>query len=64
MIIGIENDILFPLSEQQFLAKHIPGARLEVLTSLYGHDGFLTDVEPVKNLVRKLYQQEKAQILL
>jgi homoserine O-acetyltransferase/O-succinyltransferase len=64
IVIGIDNDILFPLSEQQFLADNIPGARLEVLNSLYGHDGFLADLEPIKNIVRKLYHQEKEQILL
>jgi homoserine O-acetyltransferase/O-succinyltransferase len=63
LIIGIDNDVLFPLPEQQYLAEQIPGARLEVLSSLYGHDGFLADLEPVKKIVRKLYHQEKAQIL-
>jgi homoserine O-acetyltransferase len=64
LVIGIENDVLFPLAEQQFIAAHIPGARLEVLHSLYGHDGFLADLDPVKNLVRKLYKQENAPLAL
>lgn len=54
LVVGIENDILFPLSEQQFLADHIPGAKLEVLISAYGHDGFLAEVEPLKEIVKKL----------
>lgn len=33
LVIGIETDILFPLSEQQYLAQHIPGARLAVINS-------------------------------
>jgi homoserine O-acetyltransferase len=64
LVIGIENDFLFPLSEQQFLADHIPGAKLEVLISLYGHDGFLADVEPLKEIIKKLYQHKSVQILL
>jgi homoserine O-acetyltransferase len=64
LVIGIDNDVLFPLTEQKYLAATIPGARLEVLSSLYGHDGFLADLEPVKKIVRKLYHQEKEQILL
>jgi homoserine O-acetyltransferase/O-succinyltransferase len=63
LIIGIDNDILFPLHEQQYLADHIPGASLEVLSSLYGHDGFLADIDPVKKIIRKFYQPENAQIL-
>jgi homoserine O-acetyltransferase len=64
MVIGIDNDVLFPLAEQEYLAATIPGARLEVLNSVYGHDGFLADLEPIKKIVRKLYHQEKEQILL
>lgn len=63
LVVGIESDYLFPVSEQQFLARHIPGARLEILTSLYAHDGFLADVEPLKELVRKFYQNKTVQIL-
>jgi homoserine O-acetyltransferase len=54
LVIGIENDILFPLFEQQFLADHIPGAKLEVVISRYGHDGFLAEVELLKEIVKKL----------
>jgi len=45
LVIGIVNDVLFPLEEQQFLAKNIPGARLAELNSFYGHDGFLIETE-------------------
>ena len=58
LVIGIENDVLFPLSEQQFLADSITGAKLEVLISRYGHDGFLAEVEPLKEIVKKLIGAE------
>jgi len=45
LIIGILNDVLFPIEEQQFLAKHIPNASLAELNSFYGHDGFLIETE-------------------
>jgi homoserine O-acetyltransferase len=48
LVIGIETDILFPVSEQQYLARHIPGARLSVISSLYGHDGFLLEFEVIE----------------
>lgn len=52
LVIGIETDILFPLSEQQYLAQHIPGARLAVINSLYGHDGFLLEFEVIEKEIR------------
>ena len=64
LVVGIESDILFPLSEQKFIADHIPGAQLEVLQSLYGHDGFLADVEALKRIVKQFYQQKSVQIFL
>ena len=63
LIIGIDNDILFPVAEQEFLSRQIPAARFEILNSIYGHDGFLADPEPIKQIIRKLYYPEKEQIL-
>ena len=45
LVIGILNDVLFPLAEQQFLASNIPGAHFAELNSFYGHDGFLIETE-------------------
>jgi homoserine O-acetyltransferase/O-succinyltransferase len=43
LIIGISSDILCPLTEQQFLASHIPNATLIEIDSDYGHDGFMVE---------------------
>lgn len=43
LVLGIETDILFPPSEQRFLAQHIPNAQYGSITSQYGHDGFLVE---------------------
>ena len=53
-ILGIETDILFPLEEQKFLYRHIPDARLEVIHSDLGHDGFLTENEKVSQVIKSL----------
>ncbi len=45
LVIGISNDVLFPLVEQRLLADFIPQARLVELNSFYGHDGFLMETE-------------------
>lgn len=43
LVFGIESDLLYPLSEQEELARLMPNARLVVLDSDDGHDAFLID---------------------
>jgi homoserine O-acetyltransferase len=43
LVMGIQTDLLCPLHEQEFLAKHIKNAELIIIDSEYGHDGFLTE---------------------
>ncbi len=43
LIIGISSDILCPLIEQHFLAKHIPQSTIIEIDSSYGHDGFMVE---------------------
>ncbi len=59
LIIGIHTDILYPLTEQVFLARHIPGAQLETIDSLYGHDGFLLEYEKIEKLLHSFFQSNK-----
>jgi homoserine O-acetyltransferase len=53
LVVGVDSDILFPLEEQEFLASHIPSARLSIVTSSYGHDGFLVEYEQLKRETRR-----------
>jgi homoserine O-acetyltransferase/O-succinyltransferase len=53
LVIGLRSDMLFPLSEQQFLARHIPGARFAAIDSDYGHDGFLLEAEAIGKAVQE-----------
>ncbi|MDX5319951.1 MAG: homoserine O-acetyltransferase [Bacteroidota bacterium] len=59
LIIGIRQDVLFPLSEQSFLAKSIRGARFRILESIYGHDGFLTESEAITGLLAEYVSQKE-----
>ncbi|MEJ7587698.1 MAG: homoserine O-acetyltransferase [Ferruginibacter sp.] len=43
LIIGITSDILCPVAEQQFLARYMPNAKLDIIDSDYGHDGFMVE---------------------
>ncbi len=63
LVIGIESDILFPLSEQKFLAANISNAKFEIIHSLYGHDGFLVEFGQLKNLLIQFYQPKHSTIL-
>lgn len=53
LVVGISTDILFPPKEQEFLAKHIHGAVLEIIDSDYGHDGFLIETKGISELLMK-----------
>lgn len=52
LVLGIKSDLLFPLSEQQFLARHIPDAVFQEIDSLYGHDGFLIEYKQLTQVIR------------
>jgi len=59
LVIGIDTDILFPLTEQLLLASLIPGASFQSIYSLYGHDGFLLESAEIERLV-KAYIRDKS----
>ena len=45
LVVGVQSDLLFPVEEQKFLARHIPDASLEIIQSIYGHDAFLIEYD-------------------
>lgn len=54
VIAGITSDRLFPLRLQEELADLMPGCSgLQIIDSIYGHDGFLVEAETVGELVRQ-----------
>ncbi len=59
LVIGIETDILFPLTEQRFLASHIPGAVYTTISSEYGHDGFLLEYAAISAQILDFIENEK-----
>jgi homoserine O-acetyltransferase len=56
LFVGIESDILFPISEQEFLHRQLPGSRLAVIDSDYGHDGFLLEFTELTRHITGFYQ--------
>jgi homoserine O-acetyltransferase len=53
VVAGVDSDRLYPLAQQQRVADGL-GVPLHVLTSPYGHDGFLLETTAVGDLVREL----------
>jgi homoserine O-acetyltransferase len=54
VVCGITSDRLYPLRLQAELADLLPGCGgLEVVDSIYGHDGFLVETDSVGELVRQ-----------
>jgi len=60
LIIGIDTDILFPVEEQVFLMQNIPEASLSIISSGYGHDGFLLEFEKLERQIKKFYKEQLA----
>ncbi len=57
LVIAIKSDILFPIEEQQYLFRHIPGAVYAEIDSLYGHDGFLIETGSLTQIISSFYQK-------
>jgi homoserine O-acetyltransferase/O-succinyltransferase len=64
LVIGIDSDFLFPVSEQKFVAEHIPGAEYKEITSLYGHDGFLVEFDQLDTVLKQFYHTKKLTTVL
>lgn len=54
-VMGIDSDRLYPIKQQERLARHIPTCPgLDVVSSPYGHDAFLIEFDAVAPIVRSL----------
>lgn len=52
IIIGISSDIILPVSEQIFLYRHIPDSEIYIISSDFGHDGFLVEHEKLNSILK------------
>ena len=59
--IGVDSDVLYPVSEQEFIAQHIPGASFVTIDSMYGHDGFLLEYEKIETIIAQFIYNIKHQ---
>jgi homoserine O-acetyltransferase len=55
LCIAIDSDVLFPVCEVEMMSKYIPNAALQIISSNFGHDGFLLEyAQLVKAIDNKL----------
>ena len=59
LVIGITSDVLYPITEQEYLQQNIPGAQLLTIYSDYGHDGFLLEYEKIETALLKFMGEKK-----
>lgn len=51
LVIGIDSDLLFPISEQLFLKEYISNAHFKSVSSDFGHDGFLVENDQLTSIL-------------
>ena len=59
LVIGVENDVLFPVTEQQFLSEHIKDATFRSIRSAYGHDGFLIETDQLTSIIGNFLKESR-----
>lgn len=52
LVIGISSDILFPPIEQKFIASHVPNGNYIEIDSIFGHDGFLVELQKLNKILK------------
>ena len=61
LVVTIDSDILYPPSEQEYLARAMPNARHVVVNSNNGHDGFLLEQEAISAAIVDFLSELDAQ---
>ncbi|KAF2670355.1 homoserine O-acetyltransferase [Microthyrium microscopicum] len=51
LVVGVSSDVLFPVAEQKHIVDVLPEAKLRILQSRNGHDGFLLEFEELNRLI-------------
>lgn len=60
LVIGIKSDVLYPITEQEYLQQTIPGAEMLSIASDFGHDGFLLEYEKIEPALKKFIENKSS----
>lgn len=53
IVIGLESDLLFPIDEQRRIANSLKNSSFHAISSDFGHDGFLIEVEKISSILKE-----------
>ena len=53
LCIAIDSDILFPICDSKRISDNVPNGHLEIITSRFGHDGFLLETDQIVDAIKK-----------
>ena len=62
LVISVDNDLLFPVAEQEFLQRYIPSAALTIISSTHGHDGFLIESDQLEKTINQFFKKSLSTI--
>jgi len=62
LLLSMEDDILFPLSDQEEIRKHLPHSEHYIVPTIYGHDGFLIETEKIALRLNEFLARKKTLI--
>lgn len=57
LVVGINSDLLYPVSEQKKLAESLPLGQYREIDSDYGHDAFLIEFETLNSILLEFKEQ-------
>lgn len=55
LVLCINTDVLFPLSDAKQMVDNIKGVKLNIVNSDFGHDGFLIETELITQCIKKFH---------
>ena len=56
-VVSIDTDLIFPPYEMEAMASRIPGARYLMISSNFGHDGFLLEYDQITEIVDEILKK-------
>ncbi len=59
-VLGIDSDVLYPLSEQEEIVEHMPNSELKIIRSDDGHDGFLLEQDQVNRCIIDFLEKQSS----
>ncbi|MDX1636733.1 MAG: homoserine O-acetyltransferase [Balneolaceae bacterium] len=59
LMIGIDSDLLYPVNEQQELARLLANGHYKEISSDYGHDAFLIEFEQLNALIKPFLSRSR-----